>query len=136
MSDQAAIDAVLAVLADEFHGIPPAFAVGDVPGTDGRSSETLPRRWIEVGLTRSYGGAYRAVGRSSSSYHYLTLGCADENTPSVRVWQGRMRGRLEAARIEAEGAVSSPLRFYAQDEVEYRRELGRHWQISTYSLAL
>lgn len=136
MSDQAVIDAVLEILADEFHGIPAAFAVGDVPGTDGRSSETLPRRWIEVGLTRSYGGAYRTVGRSSSSYHYLTLGCADENAPSVRVWQGRMRDRLEAARITVDGTVSSPLRFYAQDEVQRLRDLGRHWQISTYSLAL
>ena len=136
MSDQEVIDAVLEILADEFHGIPAAYAIGDVPGTDGRSSETLPRRWIEVGLTRSYGGAYRTVGASSSSYHYLTLGCADENAPSVRVWQQRMRSRLEAARITVAGTVSTPLRFYAQDDVTYLPELGRHWQISTYSLAL
>lgn len=136
---QALVDAAIATLTAEFNGTPAAFAVGDIPGTDGRSSEHLPTRWIEVGVTRSFGGAYRSAGGSSSSYYYLTFGVADANAPSVLRWQERIQARMESARLAVGSKLSTELRYYDQDPMSgptYLGPLSRHWLLTTYSLAL
>ncbi|MDN7120303.1 hypothetical protein INN71_02740 [Nocardioides sp. ChNu-153] len=112
------------------------YLADEVPGTNGDDSSRLPPRWVEVGLSRTFGGVYRIGARPSTTAHYVTVGTADGNVPSVQRLQQQTAAALEGARIQIGAASTSPLAFYAQTDVTYLRDLGRYWQLTTYSFAI
>lgn len=97
---------------------------------------TVPNEWVEVGLIRTFGGNDRADGRSAVSSHYLTIGAGGLSVSNVRATLEAARGRLEGKSIEVGDSTTTPLRFYSEDQVQRIDELGRFWQLATYSYAI
>jgi hypothetical protein len=107
----------------------------EVPGTPGTSGP-LPSMWGEVGLIRTVGGSRRLVGTSGVSAHYLTVGVGATNVTNVRQTHDAVRTRLEGALVTVGDDVTTAVQFYSEDPVEFISELGRFWQLVTYSYAI
>lgn len=135
VSAEQSAEALKAIISTALESSLSTYFADEVPGANGGDSKALPGRWCEVGVSRSFGGAYRLSGSSSSSLHYVTVGTADSITTNVRRWQERARAAIEGVQVDVGDGQTSPVRFYAQDDVTYLRDLARYWQITTYSFA-
>lgn len=96
----------------------------------------LPAEWVEVGLTRTPGGADRLCGRAGVSLHYITFGAGGLTVSNVRRTLDAVSDALEGVLVPIGDTHTTPLRFYAETETEHLKELGRYWQLATYSYAI
>lgn len=96
----------------------------------------LPAEWVEVGLTRTFGGNDRLCGVSAVSLHYVTFGVGGKTVSNVRKTQDAVRAALEGTTVTVGDTATTPLRFYNEATVEFVKELGRYWQLATYSYAI
>lgn len=123
MTEAEQVAAVLALL--NVDASPVAFTLADI-----EEDAALPTYYVEVGLTRRFGGAYRVAGGVSTRGYRLTTRVVALDESNAREIQRRVTVRLEDAYV----GDSTPIEFETADEI--RPDNGWYSGLTTWTYAI
>lgn len=127
MTAQANVTAILATLTT---ALAPrkVYDLGTVPST-------RPPQFVEITLTRRFGGVMTLGGHIGTTGYRLTVAAVSSSTvASIRSDLEKVRAALEFQRLTVGGKQTTPIQFETEDEADY----GSGWlsQYAAYTYVL